>query len=111
MAGYDGYSMSNSAVAAYNSGERPWSKIRPLVAGWLVKKGLFKTRRVATAALDCQRERGNIHRSSWHHTSSKYNRTDFFRAGHVYAEALERLCGWTLGGRRGSKSHLHGNLE
>lgn len=77
MAGYKGHSMSNNAVAAYANGERPYSKwtkadildeltameyhselVKELTASEL--KALF------------------LRRSSWHHTSSHFNRTDFY---------------------------------
>lgn len=57
MAGYYGFSMSNNAVRAYVCGEAPASKHAPVPTA-LVRQ--FCTR------------------SSWHHTSKKYNETDFF---------------------------------
>jgi hypothetical protein len=58
--GYVGYSMSERAVAAYESGEMPASK-------------LAKALKVSTAAV-----KAVMSRSSWHHTSKNYNSTDFF---------------------------------
>lgn len=67
--------MSNNAIAAYSNGEKPYSKwtksdiLRELPGDLLdiakkltvsEMKGLF------------------LHRTSWHHTSSHYNRTDFY---------------------------------
>ena len=64
MAGYSGFSMSNNAVAAYDEGLVPASKI-PGVPAVLVKK-------------HCRPD-------EWHHTSKAYNRTDFFNAARVRA--------------------------
>lgn len=85
MAGYDGYSMSNNAVAAYENGEKPLSK-------WS-KEDIIDA--IATAirddelTLNCSFEALKkapvkvlktlcLSYSSWHHTSSHYNRTDFY---------------------------------
>ncbi len=57
MAGYDNHSMSNNARAAYADGLVPASKV-PGVPTALV-------RQFCTA-------------NEWHHTSSRYNETDFF---------------------------------
>lgn len=77
-AGYDGYSMSNNARLAYDSGEMPlskWSKSEILdaiediddeKASWL--------RPVPLAVLKDKL----LIRTSWHHTSKMYNRTDFY---------------------------------
>lgn len=64
MAGYCGYSMSNNAIDAYNRGLCPASKIKEIPAK-LVRK--FATP------------------DEWHHTSGRYNRTDFFNPTEVYA--------------------------
>lgn len=60
MAGYDGFSMSNNARAAYRRGKMPASK-------------LAKELGVSTAAI-----RNFLTPCEWHHTSSQYNRTDFY---------------------------------
>lgn len=78
MSGYNGFSMSNNAVMAYDDGKMPkskWTKkailravstIDPEKAEWLksVKLAVLKDH-----VLTC---------SEWHHTSSWYNETDFF---------------------------------
>ncbi len=64
MAGYYNYSMSNNAVLAYKKGLLPASKI-PGVPASLVKPFCQPT--------------------EWHHTSSKYNRTDFYNPDEVRA--------------------------
>lgn len=88
MAGYSGYSMSNNAVAAYESGERPASK-------W-TKKAIIARILELTAEREGDGEPLSIDidfikslpvktlkdialcESSWHHTSKMYNRTKFF---------------------------------
>jgi hypothetical protein len=60
MSGYCGYSMSNNAVAAYEGGKMPASK-------------LAKALKVSTTAV-----RAILSPSEWHHTSSKFNETDFY---------------------------------
>ncbi len=75
MAGYQGYRMSNNAVAAYEAGERPltkWTKqelvellneeVQPLA-----KQLNLKELRLASLSY-----------SGWHHTSSRYNKTNFY---------------------------------
>lgn len=77
MAGYNGYSMSNNAVHAYNNGEKPLSKwTKPEILSELsamdYRSDLVKS---LTAA---ELKALFLRRSSWHHTSSHYNRTDFY---------------------------------
>jgi len=79
MAGYSGYSMSNNAVSAYESGERPMSKwtkqdiideilkVNPNLDEPLLRKVKVSTLKVRA-----------LRRTSWHHTSSRFNRTDFY---------------------------------
>lgn len=65
MAGYSpDYSMSNNAIAAYDGGLVPASKI-PGIPAVLVKQF-------------CRR-------AEWHHTSKAFNRTDFFDPAEVRA--------------------------
>lgn len=65
MTGYNGFSMSNNAVAAYDEGKAPASKI-PGVPADLIKKF-------------CARD-------EWHHTSNRYNCTDFYDVSYVRAK-------------------------
>jgi hypothetical protein len=95
MAGYNGFSMSNNAVAAYYNGEKPkskWTKtdiidiisnaikeeeINPLLTLQEIKK------------IPAQQLKDKVLRvSSWHHTSSHYNKTDFYS---VDLDAVEGL--------------------
>ncbi len=79
MAGYDGYSMSNNARAAYEAGERPMTK-------W-TKRAIIEAVAMETDEL----ERGLLEKlrkeelidlflewRGWHHTSKMYNRTNFY---------------------------------
>ena len=85
MAGYKGYSMSNNAVIAYENGEKPlskWSKAeiieiinKKMNSGELtVKCNIEKLKKVPLKVL---RELCLIY-TSWHHTSSHYNMTNFY---------------------------------
>jgi len=64
MAGYSGYSMSNNAVAAYEDGLVPASKI-PGIPAALVKSYCYP--------------------SEWHHTSCQFNKTNFYNVDKVLA--------------------------
>ena len=70
MTGYaNDYSMSNRAKQAYAGGEKPLSKISAQDISGL---GLtLKEAKLLAAA-------GIWKRSSWHHTSSKFNKTNFY---------------------------------
>ena len=81
MAGYKGWAMSNNAVAAYENGEKPLSK-------W-TKAAILDAIRKQEVELKCSREKLRklpvevlketcLIYSSWHHTSSHYNKTDFY---------------------------------
>lgn len=74
MAGYNNYSMSNNAVAAYEAGEMPlskWSKSELLA---MCGDQAGKLSRLTVAEL----RRELLVKSSWHHTSNHYNKTDFY---------------------------------
>lgn len=81
MAGYKGWAMSNNAVAAYENGEKPLSK-------W-TKAAILDAIRKQEIELKCSKEKLRklpvevlketcLIYSSWHHTSSHYNKTDFY---------------------------------
>lgn len=81
MAGYNGFSMSNNAVAAYEDGEKPLSK-------W-TKTDIFDAINEQEVELKCSIEKLKkipvkllkevcLTYSSWHHTSNHYNKTDFY---------------------------------
>lgn len=78
--GYNGYSMSNRAVAAYEAGERPksqWSKSAILEELEALELDTRELKRLPLAILRDL----TLTKSSWHHTSSRYNRTDFYMVG------------------------------
>lgn len=81
MAGYCGYSMSNNAVDAYRDGEKSLSKWR--------KSDILEAIEDTGIPLKCSVEKLKklpvkllkevcLWQSSWHHTSSYYNETDFY---------------------------------
>lgn len=70
--GYIGYSMSERAAAAYDEGARPLTKI---TNDWLRENGINATQTVVRDLIKV----GQIYTTEWHHTGSKYNRTEFFR--------------------------------
>lgn len=78
MAGYRGFSMSNNAADAYNSGEKPFSKwtkkeILKEIESLNVKTfELFKKMKVKTL------KDNFLYKSSWHHSSKFYNEVDFY---------------------------------
>lgn len=81
MAGYSGYSMSNNAVEAYYNGEKPLSKwTKAAILSELEEMDLdlkfsitylkkFPVKFLKDICL-CE--------SSWHHTSSYFNKTNFY---------------------------------
>ena len=78
--GYYGYSMSNNAVSAYDNGEKPlskWTKVDILseLAELDVSGEIIQAAKKLTLA-----DLKNIflYKSSWHHTSKMYNKTDFY---------------------------------
>ncbi len=93
MAGYRAYSMSNNAVDAYNHGQMPISK-------W-TKKALLENlediwgadsndkRMVLAQKLTREELQDNtLTYCGWHHTSCKYNRTDFYEMDENYIQSI-----------------------
>lgn len=74
MAGYNNYSMSNNAVAAYAAGEMPLSKWTKTALLAMCGDQAGELSRLSVAEL----RRELLIKSSWHHTSSHYNKTDFY---------------------------------
>jgi hypothetical protein len=78
MAGYNGFSMSNNAVEAYDRGLLPASKA--------AREFGFKN----AAAL-----RACVQSSEWHHTSKEFNTTDFFNVTEAMSGMTWRdLAAW-----------------
>ncbi len=86
--GYSGYHMSNRAVEAYEAGEKPlsrWTKASILSEIAIIdtnKANLFK--KVSLPVL----KKSVLTRSSWHHTSSRFNKTDFYSVNTDYIEEI-----------------------
>lgn len=85
MAGYNGFSMSNNAVIAYESGEKPLSKWRKTDIICAVQKAIKEEELTLNCSMDKLKKvpvkalkRMCLSYSSWHHTSNHYNRTDFY---------------------------------
>lgn len=89
MAGYNGFSMSNNAVAAYSNGEKPLSK-------WTKSDILAEIpedlREKAKALTVSELKTLFLVQTSWHHTSSMYNRTNFYSVrSDVDSETIDRI--------------------
>lgn len=91
MAGYNGWSMSNNAINAYKNGEKPLSKWK--------KSDIFEAIEESEIELKCSIEKLKklpvktlknicLIKSSWHHTSSHYNKTDFYTIDEYNLENL-----------------------
>lgn len=94
--GYSGYSMSNNAVAAYDNGEKPLSKwtksdiielvrdINPEIVNELKKLPLDVLKKKC------------LTQTSWHHTSSYYNKTNFysFDEDYIMDLTLDGILDW-----------------
>lgn len=87
--GYNGYSMSNRAVEAYESGEAPmskWTKAKILDAiADIDEEKAEKLKKVKVKILRAH----FLEYSSWHHTSSYANATDFYSLDEGAVESLE----------------------
>ncbi|GLE54867.1 hypothetical protein NJBCHELONAE_01780 [Mycobacteroides chelonae] len=81
--GYDGYSMSNNARAAYDDGAVPLSG---MTAGWVKAHGIGCT----AATLKVLIAENEVTTTEYHHTSTRYNTTEFYRPEAVKAQ-VERL--------------------
>ena len=93
MAGYYNYSMSNNAKQAYADGEKPLSK-------WTKSEILdclpSEKAEIASKLTADELRRFCLRKSSWHHMSLYYNRTDFYEfdednADELTAEQIERI--------------------
>lgn len=98
MAGYHGFSMSNNALDAYENGEAPkskWTKsaiISALEAEGIEAEKLVLVKKLSVAFLKDK----VLYRSSWHHTSSHFNRTDFYSvdADAIFSASTEDIQRW-----------------
>jgi len=88
MAGYKGHSMSNNAVDAYTSGEKPYSKWNKAnILEWL-NEDFTEEQVKKLEAMPLDILKGLLVQSSWHHTSKHYNETDFYSVSIGLAEDL-----------------------
>ncbi|MCR5041142.1 MAG: hypothetical protein K6C36_03440 [Clostridia bacterium] len=106
--GYRGYSMSNNAIAAYESGEKPLSKwtkgeiletIERLIRAGEVTMSVSVEDLAKLKAV--QLKDVTLRRSSWHHTSMMFNHTDFYE---IDLERIEQLTAEDLA--NASQTHL-----
>ncbi len=88
MAGYKGYAMSNNAVEAYENGEKPMSKWTKADILHELKKVNPEIVELAKKLTVSELKSRLIKRTSWHHTSSKFNRTDFYSFDEIEAESF-----------------------
>ena len=83
MAGYNGYSMSNNATDAYNNGEMPLSKWKKSYILDEIENVLAQHKSVELLENFKKMNLSDLKEfltcSSWHHTSCKYNKTDFYK--------------------------------
>lgn len=100
IAGYKKFSMSNNAVAAYENGEKPFSKWTKQDIIEEIEKLLKKNE----LSLNCSIEKLRkapvkvlrnlcLSYSSWHHTSNHYNKTDFYS---LDTSEIEKITNKTL---------------
>lgn len=75
MAGYNGYSMSNRAVDAYENGEKPYSKWTKTAVVEHIAEILDID---ASDVILLKPFKSYLSLTSWHHTSKMYNKTDFY---------------------------------
>lgn len=108
MAGYYNYSMSNNAVSAYADGEKPLSKwTKSEIIETLVSEGVSSEKIDLIKKLSAKAVKYHcLRRSSWHHTSSHYNKTDFYEVfpDFVESESIEIIKGWLVSDQKEKES-------
>lgn len=90
MAGYKNFSMSNNAINAYQNGEMPFSK-------WTKEDILNQIDIINDTKLELAKELTAkelkdfvLQKSSWHHTSKHYNKTDFYNVDENRVDLLNQ---------------------
>lgn len=79
MAGYKNFEMSNNAIRAYESGEKPKSKwTKEAILAEISSYGIEGDKLNACANLKSGQLKKLLVCTGWHHTSSHYNRTNFY---------------------------------
>lgn len=115
MSGYNwNEGMSNNAVAAYNSGEMPYSK-------WTKKDILDnfyypETREILAGLSLKDLKEDFLLESSWHHTSKFFNKTSFYEfdsscedlTPEKASEFLEDMKKWKKADRAFMENRIHG---
>ncbi|QJC21992.1 hypothetical protein [Arcanobacterium buesumense] len=79
MAGYNGYSKSNNAIAAEEAGLVTLSKITKT---WLTENGIEESVKFVKYLIKL----GIIVADEWHHTSKFYNQTNYYSAETIREE-------------------------
>ena len=72
MAGYNGQSMSNNAVAAYNDGRMPITYATSALKKQALELGIKVTLKQSRAILE------EYHTGEWHHSSKHFNNVKFY---------------------------------
>jgi hypothetical protein len=86
--GYSGYSMSRNAVSAYDNGEKPKSKwTREDILNIIEDINPDLLPLLNKVSVSCLKDIF-LYKSSWHHTSSYYNKTDFYSVNEDKIEEL-----------------------
>ena len=90
--GYEGYKMSKRAVYAYEEGEKPLSKWRKSdiiehAEELIEDQELIKL--IKKVNLDILKDKFLVY-SSWHHTSSMCNKTDFYKINIDFINGLKK---------------------
>jgi DNA-directed RNA polymerase specialized sigma subunit len=86
--GYSGYSMSNRAVRAYENGEKPLSKwTKTEIISRITEIDKEKGRAFSKVKLSVLKDTV-LRYSSWHHTSNRCNRTDFYEISESTIEQM-----------------------
>lgn len=98
MAGYCGYSMSNNAINAYELGEAPlskWSKSKIISAAEEqgVEREIIEI--LKKHSLTVLRQNA-LEKSSWHHTSKYFNRTNFYSVIDFENVTLKEIAEWKI---------------
>lgn len=86
--GYVGYSMSVRAEEAYDNGEMPLSKwTKGTILSAIERETEVSPDRFKRLSVKTLKE-NFLYRSSWHHTSRMYNRTDFYSLDVTLVESI-----------------------
>lgn len=118
MSGYNGYSMSNNAVQAYEDGEKPYSKwTKKAILEAIDKETNRSSNEFKNVPVAVLREMF-LYCSSWHHTSKYYNQTDFYsldteKVENITKQELQEYVSTVehIGAKREEKLSYRANCE